>query len=449
MARYTPPNIDWLRRAGLGGNSKLTEAQIEEKEKLSPLGGYGYLSAKEKAAREQQSAMMQAEIERQNQLYMQQLLMTRPAGQQIGHHAGAGLMGLMGLLGGKGQAPQAAAPPQDDPEVAQFNQYMAEGLPEDVAMEMVGKGANNGAMMADAQAQRQERLKAEMEQKDLEMKVNDENRGYEHKPGYSEERDVVGPGGQPYVERWQLLRNSKEGGVWKVTSRGPKGGIQGTPGDFKGKADTSDTVQNFETAQAATASALDSMDKMEALVKENPNITGWSGRLIAKADDIMEGVKGLAGQIGTFEGKGDWQDIAKYDFGKLEKTAQGSEKLRALVLELAASRAAATEEGGRFSEGDIQRQIDQIGGQITNPRTMVAVLKQARESMVDNLMNKGRYMTVDGKPVGDQYKQQLEGFNKRIGRGTVVVTYPNGKTKRVPANHPSLKNLPEGYKVSE
>lgn len=411
----------YLKQAGLSTSyDDMTESQIEEKNKANPLSGYGFMSSKEKDDRQLKREMYQQELERQDKMMQEQLVARMSSQGQIGYRGMQGLLGLVDHL--RGQRKSAPQPNQDDPEVARYNQMASNpeiGGPLQAKLmlgqQLLKQGNPAGAqMIADAREEHMKQQKSQLELKDLQHKTNDPNRDYEHKPGYSREI-YVDLEGKPGVYTETLLKNTPDGGIWHKSKPAMKGSVTGAADTFgKSKTDKSKTVQDFEGKMTATANALDSMEKAQKLVEENPNINGWNGRLIAKVDDIYEGLKGLAGTAGI--APENYTDITKYDFGKLEKTAQGSEKLKALVLELAAARAGAAESGGRFTEGDIQRQIDQIGGSVSNPRTFMALMEQAKGTMVDNLQNQGRFMTVDEKPVGANYASQLQELQKRSGR---------------------------------
>ncbi len=420
----------YLRQAGIKTPyTDLTEAQIEEKGKLNPLGGYGFMSAAEKNQRKQQNDLYQQQMDRENEWMQQQLLARMSSQGQIGHHMGSGLMGLVDQLKNKGQAPEVPNVAMDDPELQQYAQMASTpemGGPLQAKLmlgqQLLQKGDVRGAqMIQDARKEAMEQKKAGLDVQKLDQEVNDPNKNFEHKPGFTDEEDVDLPNGLPGIRKRTLLQNTPDGGIWHIGKPAMKGTVAGASDTFgnKSKTDNSKTVDDFEIKMTSTANAFDHLDKMDAIIDDGTMVGGWAATLIRGADDILEGVKGLAVLAADFddEGRGGaYNDIEKYKFGALEKSAQNSSKVKALVLELAAARAAAVEPGGRFTEGDIQRQIEQIGGDVSNPRTFKALLGQARETMFDSLKNQARYMTSNGTPVGEKYAAQIAEFEKRLGR---------------------------------
>jgi hypothetical protein len=417
----------WLRRAGidLSGmqGTDMTKSQIREKDKMSPLGGYGYMSAKEKAARAQEQAMYEAAMQREQDMFQQQLLARMNSHQQLGHYAGAGLSGLMqAIFKGKNQPSPMMneGPPQDDPEVARYNQLLAEGLPEDTVLEMVGNESGNGSMMADAQEQRAARLKAALETQKLQGEVDQQGKPY--KVGQlTPPIPVTDAQGRPAKATYKVIGYDEETGMPKLElfKEGMSGNVNDTAEGFKtNAAGLNQRTLAFEKLMASTADGLDSYDRLEKVVKQNPTAIGWSGGWVALADNAVNGVKSLAGTLVDNNWKGDESSkkIADYDFSKVSKIAGANERIRSIILQLAYQQAAATGDSSRsLSDKDIQFQIDQIGGQITSPKNLLDLMQQNKQVLVSRLKNQSHYIKVDGKPIGSGYEKDIQGLVDRVG----------------------------------
>jgi hypothetical protein len=411
MSNYS----NYLRAAGIKTPyDDMTKAQIEDRNKGNPLSGYGFMSAQEKQKRQLEMAMYEREMKRQQDAFQQQLVAQMSSQEKIGHYAGEGVTGLIGALFNRKQKPQEQQTPQDDVELQRFQELAQEVGPEQ-ALAILGAELQNPQMQADAQKQRMDREKAELEMQDLRGKIDDRT----NKPNQviTAQRTIDGKPGQVSLEAYG--KDPKTGrNLYLEVGQAVKGSVTDTNegwGNTKGGIDK--RAERMEATLASTANALDAYDKMTKLVDENPNALGWSGRLIAKADTIVSGLKNLGQTLAQAEGReaNASVDIGDYDWGKFEKVASQSEKMKSLVLQLAYAQAAATGDSSRsLSDRDVQNQIDIIGGQITNPNTFKALMQQNREILVQKLENLGKYTKVNGKSIGEGYESDIQGLVDRV-----------------------------------
>lgn len=434
----------YLKAMGIATPYDQTEAQMEARDAENPLGRYGMMSGKDKQRQQMVREQFQAQMEHEAKLQEQAMLAQMSSQSKIGYGMSGGLGQVIQQLRGfnrKNQGPidntgmmNGAAGPdlQDDPAITRFNELVAEVGPE-TAKEIMGQELGNASMITDAQKARTAKQKESLEMEDLQGKVNDRKK----KPNEVLTFDTT-IDGRPAQKQMEVMGKDADGNnIYREISRGVKGSVQDTKEGWGASGSgVNDRLKEFETRIQASASALDGIERIEALIKENPAIGGWSGRLVANADNIYNGVKNLAAQTGVSE------DLMKidYDYSQLGKTAEGSDKLRAAVLNLAVARAKAAEPGGRgLAEGDIQRAIDEIGGKLTNPRTAVAVLQQAKEMLVQDLDNSGRYSRDDsGQPLINrpEYAKDLEGLRSRAFPKKAQADRPTISTK---ADYDKLK----------
>lgn len=411
----------------------MTEAQINEQNKSNPLASFGFMSAQDKQRRQLEQKLLEAEQKRQQDELQQRIIAQMSSQEKIGYYSGSGLMGLMHYLKNKGASPEVEAAPQDDPALARFNQLAMEVGPE-MAMQIVGQEQGNAAMVQQADQMRSEKDKAALEARyknsqissnealvaERNEKLQDPNRNYEHKPGYTEEIDVM-MDGKPAVQKRTLIRNTPDGGEWKYSKPALKGSVTGDAGSWEtSKGGINERTKAMEGAITSTANALDAYDKMEQLVKEAPAGLGWTGKLISQADTIVSGVQNLGRAVAEAEGREIKAPVTvdAYKWDKVTKIAGTSEKMKSLILQLAYAQAAATGDSSRsLSDRDVQNQIDIIGGSITNPENFLDLMRQNKEVLVSKLENMGKYTRIDGQPIYEHYKQDIEGLKTRAGIG--------------------------------
>jgi hypothetical protein len=418
----------------------MTKAQIEDRNKGNPLSGYGFMSAQDKQRRKLEMAMYEREMKRQDDALQQQLVARMSSQGQIGRYAGEGVFGLVNAIRNKGkgqQAPEAA--PQDDPEIARFNE-LAQQVGPDAAMEMLAAETGNPQMMQDAQKSRMEAKKANLEMEDLQGKIADRKA----KPNETIKALIPGPDGVPVEQLLETVMGENGENLYKVIRQGPRStvnyNVDGLP---TSKAGVNTRTLAIEGALQSTANALDAYDRMSSLVDENPEALGWSGRLIANADKGISGVKNLGKAIANAEGREVTasMDVGNYKWGKLEKVASQSEKMKSLVLQLAYAQAAATGDSSRsLSDRDVQNQIDVIGGQITNPNSFKELMQQNKEILVDKLENMGKYTKIDGKSIGESYGADIQGLVERVR--PKKASKPSGGTVRMKKGD-KWYNIPE------
>lgn len=410
----------YLRQAGVKAPyDDLTEAQIEEKDKMNPLSGYGFMSAKEKATRQQQRDLYDKQLQREQDMFQQQIMSRMTSQGQIGYHAGQGLMGLIDHLRNRNQTPGAAPDMNDDPQVARYNELASQVGPE-MAMQMVGQENNNPGMIAAGEKAINEKQKTKLELQKLQSDVNQQGKPY--KVGQVIPNiPITDVKGRPAKASYSVTGYDEKTGLPKLElwKEGLTGSVTDTASGFNSNpAAENQRTLPFEKLMASTADGLDSYDRLEKVVKASPNALGWSGGWVALADNAVNGIKGLAGTVAENNWKGDnsSKDISNYDFGKVSKVAGANERIKSIILQLAYQQAAATGDSSRsLSDKDIQFQIDQIGGQITNPTNLLDLMRQNKQVLVSRLKNQAHYIKIDGKPVGTGYETDIQGLADRVG----------------------------------
>jgi hypothetical protein len=437
----------YLRSAGIDvPYDTMTEAQMNERDKSNPLAGYGFKTATEKV-QELQQQMAYKRYLQQQQDQQQQVLMAQMSPQRsIGYNATSILANSLGSLFGKKDAPQAAPDTKDDPEVSRFNELAAEVGPAQAKVmfgqELVQGGNPAGAkMIEDGQAELSKKQKADLDLKNagLDSQLKQKQIG-EVKPNTVVNMSAT-VDGKPVTKNMEVIGKDDQGrNMYREVSQGLKGSVTGPNDSFSNtKGGIDQRLQDVDNSIIAGATFFDGADKLDKVRESTPNGGGWSGKLILKADNLYNGLKGLATSMGVDDSL---MNTDKYDWSKLDKTAQGSAKTRAMILELAAMKAKSIEQGGKtLSDGDIQRQIDTLGGDLTNPKMAGSVLQQAREMVYANVENKLKYTTINGQPVlsNPDYQAKLAQLRARVfkdspnGAGTVRMTR-GSKTYNIPAD---------------
>jgi hypothetical protein len=404
----------YLQAAGIGAPYKdLTKSQIEEKNKGNPLSGYGFMSAQEKQKRQLEMAMYEREMQRQQDMFQQQLLSRMSSQGQIGYQSGAGLLSLLDHLKQGKQAPEA--PAQDDPEVARYRELVSQLGPEQ-GLASLGSELQNPQMIADAQQAQMEKQKANLEMEDIQSRIKDR----ETRPNQVITAQRTMPNGMPgQVSLEAYGKDPKTGrNLYLELGEAVKGSVTDTNEGFANtKAGVDTRTKAFESMLGSTANALDAYDRLDKIISQNPEALGWSGRLIANADTVVNGLKNLGTSIAKAEGREATasMEVGDYKWGALEGTAANSEKVKSLVLQLAYAQAAATGDSSRsLSDRDVQNQIDTIGGQVTNPETFKALMAQNRQILVQKLQNMGQYTKINGKPISSGYEADVERLIHRV-----------------------------------
>lgn len=422
----------YLRQAGVKvPGDDMTEAQIEEQNKANPLASFGIQSAQQKQQRLMAQQIQEAQMKAQQEALQAQLIARMSSQEKIGHYSGAGLMGLMSYLKNRNAAPEQPNPsPQNDAELDRFNQLALEVGPE-TAMKILAQETGNAGMAQEAERMRMASDKAKLEAQykgsqisanealvaERQDKLADPNRAYEHKPGYTEEVDVM-MDGKPAVQKRVLIKNTPDGGEWKYSKPALKGSVTDPKAWETSKGGINERTKAMESALKNTADAMDIYDRLEKLAQETPAGLGWTGALAGKADMAVHGIKNMADELTR---AGDIKvtasmDPKDYKFGSLDKVGAASDKIKSLQVQLAYSKAAANGDSSRsISDRDIQNQIDAMGGAITNPQSFLELIKQNKELMVGSLENMAKYSRIDGQPIFGQYRSDIEGLKQRIG----------------------------------
>jgi len=413
----------WLRSMGIRSPSDMTEAQMEDRDTQNPLSKYGFMSGQEKQRRLMIQQAHDAQLQRENELLQQQMLARMSSQGQIGQYMGQGLLGLVSHLKGKGVAPEVPDV-QDDPQVSRFNQLAAEVGPIQARM-IMGNEMQNPGMIEEAKQMMAEEQKARLEMEDLQGRIDERK-----KPKANQTvRVPEDRGGVPGTAVYEVIPGANGENRMKFIGWGVDGSVtdtkEGWGGWNKTSGKNSESIQAFENAAQALANTFDLTDSLVELVDKSPNSAGWSGQLIAKADNIIEGVKNIGDTILTHGGR-EMSDglqeklssTADWDWTKLGKVAKESHRMQSVILQLAYARAAATGDSSRsLSDRDVQNQIDQIGGSVADPATFKQILDDLRKSAYKSLVNRATYTTVDGKRLRDSEvgKRYLDELGARIG----------------------------------
>ena len=414
----------YLRQAGVRAPYEMTEAQINEQNKSNPLTGFGFMSAQQKQQRALEQQLLEREQQRQQDMLQKQLIAQMSSQEKIGYYSGSGLMGLMQYLKNKGSAPEVPnAPPTNDPELDRFNELATQVGPE-TAMQILGQETGNAGMIQQANQQLMDRQKKQMELEKMGLDMTN-TRGLiderKAKPNSIITTQATGPDGRPLQVSKEVLGKDPLTGQnrYKDLGSAVKGSLTvDDPAKFgTSKQGVNKRTEDMEGMLTGTANALDTYELLDKLVKETP-ANGWAGALVSKADDIVSGVQNLSTLLADQEGASDVsKSLGDYDFSKMEKFAGGAAKIKSAVLELAYARALTAERGGKtLSEGDIQRQIDQIGGSISNPKIFGELMEQNKIAMIKKLENFGEMTMVDGQSIGEapQYKAKIQKLKGRV-----------------------------------
>jgi hypothetical protein len=425
----------YLKRAGIKTPyEEMTESQIKEKSKANPLGGYGYTTAQERRDAEAQRRAYEDAMNQEQAQRQQEMLMQMPAEYQIGHHATSlGLQGLGKLFGrGQEQAPQEA-PPENDPEIDRYNQLVTELGDEATALEILGQETGNGAMITQAAELRKQNEEHNLNMEDKRTTIDERKK----KPNTVQTFNTMIDGKPGEVDMEIIGKDADGNNIYKQVGKGLKGSVTDTAEGWSNtRGGIDQRAKAFEGALTSTANALDAYD---AIMKIDTKGLGWSGKLISQADNIVSGLKNLGETLAMAEGRTIDEAVTKpigdYDWSKLSGVAAESDKMKSLVFQLAYAQAAATGDSSRsLSDRDIQNQIDIIGGSITNAESFKKVVEQNKTLLIKKLENTGQYSKINGKPVGEAYKEDLAKLRSRVGMST-------GKAKA-----PQVGEVRNGYR---
>ncbi len=408
----------WLLRAGIKAPyANLTEAQLEEKDKQSPLGGYGYMSAQDKAMKAQQQAMVDRQMQYEQQLMQQQMLARMSSQGQIGNHVGNALTGLLGTLRKKDGVQPPAGPPKDDPEVERFNQLMSQGMPEDVALEMLGNETGNASMLRDSATKRQKRTKEGLEMEDLQGRVEDRKK----KPNTTITVQHTGPNGEPMQKSLEVLgKDSSGNNLYRDLGASVKGSITDTAeGWGRTKSQKGKALEDFEGQMTGAENYLDISDRIGAIADKAQAGPGFALSLAGQANNLrfgFENVKNIVSSQLDAKSKAKLASedpVAKYQnvFDNIQDAAGWDANLKALLLEQAYLKATAG--GQRATDADVSNALKTIGGTLNDPKIFKQVIQQDREVTVDRLMNSSKNTGGPGKTLADVYPDRLRGIKDR------------------------------------
>lgn len=427
---YNPRNnqiLSWLRKAGIKAPyADMTEAQLQEKNKLNPLSGYGFTSAAEKAQKAQQQAMFQQQLEAEQQMMQQQLLSRMSSQQQIGYHAGNGIQGLLGMLRKKDNGTgMEQGPPKDDPEVARFNELASQVGPE-TAKEILAQELNNPAMMTDAKQERMKSDKAKLEMENLQGQVDDRKK----KPNTLATIQRTGPNGEPMQASVELIGKDKDGkNLYRDLGEAVKGSVQVASDSFNfSKTQGGKQLGDFEGAMTAAENYLDTSDRIMDIAKQAKTGPGFASALAAKANDMRFGFEGIKNIVsGQLDAKAKAKLMASDPVGQYQGTFDGIREaahldanVRALLLEQAYLKATAN--GQRATDKDIENALSTLGGKLNDPVAFANVIQQDREVTVDRLKNMSQNSGgPGGKALSEVYPDRLRKIYDRRNPNTKTI----------------------------
>lgn len=438
MANYVS---QYLKRAGVTAPYEdLTEAQLNEKDKMNPLSGYGFMSAKEKQTRASQRALYQQQMDREQQMLQQQLLSRMSSQQQIGYHGGAGLMGLIDQLRKRSKSPEAPQDMGDDPAVARFNELSGQVGPA-VAKQMLGQEMNNPGMIADAQKEIAEEQKRKLDIQNLEGQVADRK----NKPNSVITTQRSGPNGQPMQVSQEVTGKGPDGlNTYKELGEANKGSTVVNKDDWgRTTAEKGKTLGDFEMEMTNTENYLDVSDRIKDLASKSPTGPGFAASLSSSANNLVYGFEGIKKILsGSLDNKAKAKlaasdPVAQYKnaFDNIRGVAKLDSKVKALLLEQAYL--AATAKGQRATDADIENQLKILGGSLNDPEAFSELIQQNRELTVDRLSNMSKNTGGEnGRTLGEVYSDRLKGIGARRNPGAsgVVKMKKGDKTYSIPAD---------------
>jgi hypothetical protein len=409
----------YLKMAGVKNfrsEDEMTEAQINERNKSNPLGGYGYQTREDYIRQTMMRQQWQAEMDAQAKQQEKVMLMQSPPERAIGHYAGNLLAGGLGRIFGKDQqAPQPEA--QNDPEIDRYNQLVQELGSEAAALEILGQETGNGAMITQAQELRKAEQERQLDMEHKQAQIADLKGKKNEVRTFSTMVD-----GMPAEVEMEIVGKDADGtNIYKEISKGLKGSVSDTnEGWGPTRSQQGSALQDFETAMTSTENYLDTSDRIIELAKNAPAGPGFASTLTSKATNLVQGFEGIRNIISPKLDNKAKAKLAASDpvkqyrhvFEKMEGVAKEDAKLQALLLEQAYMMATAN--GQRATDQDVENALRTLGSNLNDPEAFLGVIQQSRELTVDRLMNMSKNSGgPDGRTLGDVYGERLGGIKLR------------------------------------
>jgi hypothetical protein len=409
---------------GITSPQQLTESQQEVQDAQNPLGRYGFLSAKDKELQAQRRALYQQQMDRENEIMQQNMLNNMSSQKQIGYGAGNGLMNLIKQLKGGGAIKDVKGIEDmgNDPQIDRLNQLVAELGDKNTAMEILGQETGNAQMIADAQSGRRGVQKENLELQDLTKKVNDPNRDFEHKPGYSREIDTE-IDGKPAVYTETLLSNTADGGIWKRTKPAIKGSVTGDKESFgRTAAGINKDIETLQSQWYATTNSLDSIDKLTEIIGRESQAGGNMGTMIGKGVNFVHGLQNAGKVAAQAFSKSDETTLVENNMSdkarsRLSEIAGANAELRATLIAAAYATAAANGDSGRsLSDKDVSNVLETFGADINDPQTFLKIMQNNREKLVGQYENRLKSIDTKSGTYYDEpsYRKRADEFRTRI-----------------------------------
>jgi hypothetical protein len=156
-------------------------------------------------------------------------------------------------------------------------------------------------------------------------------------------------------------------------------------------------LESFRATKLASQDLIDISESILNDVKNDPTLIGASGWAQRKINSVGRQLEGIANKISSATGKNVNLDVDKYDWKSLSSDATKSADIKSRVIKMAYAVARIREPDARqFSDADIQRAIDEIGGATGSPEQMASVMKVIQLDAVKGLQR--QHMALYKKP---------------------------------------------------
>lgn len=189
-----------------------------------------------------------------------------------------------------------------------------------------------------------------------------------------------------------LMRQTRDdqGNIQFVT---PPGDIQlvgtsqtGTPEEL-GLSGSEETA--LRDQEVAARNFVDTTNQALQMLQENPDVNTFSARAGAVVNDLQQEGKALARASGLEIEDGVF-DTSNYE-SSFDNLGIQSERMKSLFVSLAFQAATASGQTGRsVSDKDVERFMQQVGQQSSDPRALSQVLRDTAERTVNNFRNSYR-----------------------------------------------------------
>lgn len=212
------------------------------------------------------------------------------------------------------------------------------------------------------------------------------------------------------------FENGKFAG-YKVVTKGPNKQITQTVDDPRTGTQKGEEYQNFQKLLVNSEAALTSMQDIASGLEQGAGI-GWAGKGVQLLDNAIGTMEQIAPNAKLSSKAVD--ELMSND-GKFQEWAKktGIEKSR--ISDLVSNLAKTYNPTGTITEKDIARAAEAVGGGLSNPKTMAAVLQDAGMRSARFVDQTYKYM---GKDAADASKSQYEKF-----KGTWGGEYPQTKAE--------------------